>query len=273
MINKYSRIAKSKIKDYFPFLVHLKRMLHKKSYYKKMNNSKYIFAKNKMENELEYCVHKISQQMINYNSGYDLIYQKNKAHNLKILCSSMTDTIIYPGEVFSFWLLAKDADKEKPYKDGLILIDGEIKPSYGGGLCQMSNILYELFLHSPLTILERHTHKTKSFPPHEGEILGIDATVSEGYIDLKVKNETNHMFQVLTSTTGKDLVTELKCNFDINQKVKLYNKNLSYEVIEKDIHESVDVYKKVIDLNGTVLSDDFLYRNTCIIGYEMEVNK
>ncbi len=69
--------------------------------------------------------------------------------------------------------------------------------SKGGGLCQMSNLLFWVFLHSPMTIVERHTHDIKDFPTaRDGEPEGVDATVSEGWRDLKVKNDTDKTFQI-----------------------------------------------------------------------------
>lgn len=77
------------------------------------------------------------------------------------------------------------------------MIDGKLQTAPGGGLCQMSNLLFWIFLHTPLTIIERHGHAIKDFPePPSDAPIGVDATVSEGGLDLKVKNETDFTFQI-----------------------------------------------------------------------------
>ena len=39
--------------------------------------------------------------------------------------------------------------------------------------------------------------RVKSFPnPDKSSLEGIDATISSGWLDLKVKNETNNIYQI-----------------------------------------------------------------------------
>ena len=46
-------------------------------------------------------------------------------------------------------------------------------------------------LHTPLTLTERHGHQVKDFPePPSDAPLGVDATVAEGWLDLRVRNDT-----------------------------------------------------------------------------------
>lgn len=44
------------------------------------------------------------------------------------------------------------------YETGYTLSDGKLQLLPGGGLCQMSSFLYWLFMHTPLTVTEQHTH-------------------------------------------------------------------------------------------------------------------
>ena len=45
--------------------------------------------------------------------------------------------------------------------------------------------------------MEQHNHAKHSFPvPESGVPSWVDATVSEGWLDLKVRNETNATFQL-----------------------------------------------------------------------------
>ena len=61
----------------------------------------------------------------------------------------------------------------------------------------MSNVLFWVFLHTPLTIIERHPHLIEDFPSPDKDIpVGVDATINEGWQDLKVKNNTNQTFKI-----------------------------------------------------------------------------
>lgn len=122
------------------------------------------YAKKTSEKLLPNTVFETSSLMLNENSGFDMKYQINKVHNLKLAAKTINKVIIEPKETFSFWQLVRWADQHEKYKDGLNLVNGKIVGSYGGGLCQLSNMLFWLFLHTPLTIVERHGHAVESFP-------------------------------------------------------------------------------------------------------------
>ena len=156
-------MARKRLTQLFPFLLPL-RVWQRNLFYQigmRFDGNKY--SKNIGEN-LKYEICKSKTLMINENSGHDIIYQKNKVENLKIANQTMNHILIYPNETFSFYYLVRNSRKYGSYKDGLILVDGKIVAKKGGGICHLSNLLYYLFLMSPLTVVERHGHKIKSFP-------------------------------------------------------------------------------------------------------------
>ena len=68
----------------------------------------------------------------------------------------------------------------------------------GGGICQVSSTLYSALLYANLEILERHNH---SLPV--GYIpLGMDATIAEGLLDLRFRNNTNYPIKLSASADG-----------------------------------------------------------------------
>ena len=97
--------------------------------------------------------------MYNRSTGFSMMYQKNKVFNLKLAAATMDKLVIRPGETFSFWQLVRYADRDTPYREGLVEIDGKLTTRPGGGLCQISNLLFWMFLHTPLTIVERRGHQ------------------------------------------------------------------------------------------------------------------
>lgn len=57
---------------------------------------------NKSEALLPNTVFETSSLMMNENSGFDMKYQINKVHNLKLAARTINKVIIEPNETFSF---------------------------------------------------------------------------------------------------------------------------------------------------------------------------
>jgi vancomycin resistance protein VanW len=116
-------------------------------------------------------------------------HSENKKHNLNLAIAKIQDVAIQPGEIFSFWHLVGKPDRARGYREGRSLVANQLKSEVGGGLCQLSGLLYLLTLKAGLTILERHAHShdiytdSTRFAP-----LGSDATVVYGYKDFRFKN-------------------------------------------------------------------------------------
>jgi len=179
--------------------------------------------------------------------------------------------LIKPGETFSFWQAVRYADKHIRYKDGLMVINGKLTTAPGGGMCQMSNLLFWVFLHSPLTIVERHTHKAREFPTlRKDEPEGVDATVSEGWLDLKVKNETDMAFQLNIGFDEKNILGSLYAERELACLYRIEGKDLSYFRKNGKIFEKISIYRLQIALDTQeTLSESLLYENLCEIGYRL----
>lgn len=116
-------------------------------------------------------------------------YFENKRQNLTIAATCIHNIVIQPDEIFSFWALVGAPVARRGYLKGRALINGEFKAVMGGGLCQLSGILYYLTLQAGLKPIECYPHSTDiytdatRFTP-----LGSDATVVYGYKDLRFIN-------------------------------------------------------------------------------------
>lgn len=93
----------------------------------------------------------------------DMWLQDNKTINLRIAAAKLNGLVIRPGETFSYWRLIGKPTREG-YVDGMILNHGKVTVGVGGGLCQLSNLIYWLTLHTPLTVIERYRHSYDVFP-------------------------------------------------------------------------------------------------------------
>ena len=263
---------RKRITQVFPFLIPLRVWERKLFYFMKMRLDSNHYSKTFGE-LLPYEVCKLKTRMINENSGQDIIYQQNKVDNLKILSKTMNRILIYPGEVFSFCYLEKNSKKYGTYKDGLVFVDGAIVPRKGGGICHLSNLLYHLFLLSPLEIVERHGHQVKSFPnPDSNSLDGVDATINSGWLDLKVKNTTNQVYQILIDFDEEYMYGSIFSDQESFLETTILNDNFKYIRKNGKVYESVSIIKITKDKKNHKESREKLYDEVVEVGYELPNN-
>jgi vancomycin resistance protein VanW len=158
------------------------------------------------------------------NLGLQL--QHNKVNNLAIAVKLISGTLLGPGESFSYWRAIGRPTARKGYKKGMVLRAGMVGEGVGGGLCQLSNLLYWMTLHTPLTVVERWRHSYDVFPDEQRALpFGSGATCSYPNIDLEFKNTTRHTLQLLLFLTNDELVGEWRCATPMMT---------IYEVVERD---------------------------------------
>lgn len=263
-------MTRKRITERFPWLLPARRAQRKLFFYLGMALDRNTYARRQSAKLLSEEIFAARSLMINPNSGYDLQYQYNKVHNLKLAAKKVHGTVIKPGETFSLCLAIKDADKDEPYRDGLSLVNGQITGEYGGGLCQLSNLLYWLFLHTPLTITERHGHETESLPPVDpSEPAGIDATIAEGWLDLKVKNNTTHTFQISVTFDGDYICGAVRSSSEKCYEYQVFNTSCVYIAQRGTIRQEADVARRRTSCFTGETITETLYHNSCIIDYPL----
>jgi hypothetical protein len=109
-----------------------------------------------------------------------------KVHNLRLAVERLNGLEIPAGSMFSFWKHLGRASALKGYVVGRELREGCIVPNVGGGLCQISNALYDAALQANFEIIERHAH-TQVIAGSLAE-TGRDATVFWNYVDLRFRS-------------------------------------------------------------------------------------
>lgn len=265
-------MKRKRMTELMPGLLPLRQRQKKACFYLKMMLDRNHYAKEKREELLENSIYTADSVIINRNSGFDIAYQYNKAYNLEVASKPVNRVLIRPGETFSFWRLLKKADAQTPYKEALALKEGEMSTAEGGGLCQLSNLLFWMFLHTPLTILERHSHSTEFFAASVCQMPeGADASVAEGWKDLKVRNDTQNVFQVLVSVNEDELWGEIRAMYPLNVEYEVYHKYLRYYSVGNDVYRENDVFRKTVSCaSGTVLDDARLFHSKSMVKHPLE---
>ncbi len=115
-----------------------------------------------------------------------------KIHNIELARRRIENLPIPPNGVFSFWHLVGRPTPANGYQAGRSLLGGQLRSDYGGGLCQLSGIIYHASLVAGLRILERHPHSRDIYDDSTRYTpLGADGTVAYGFKDLRVENSLN----------------------------------------------------------------------------------
>jgi VanW like protein len=112
-------------------------------------------------------------------------YELGKVHNLRGAVRRL-DRVVVPAEgLFSFWKQVGRASRGRGFTAGRMLQEGCLVPAVGGGLCQLSNALYDVALQAGCDIVERHAHSRAV--PGSAAAAGRDATIAWNYVDLRFR--------------------------------------------------------------------------------------
>ncbi len=129
------------------------------------------------------------------DSRSEFALQSGKVHNLRIAARYLNGIQVEAGRVFSFWRHVPRPVRWRGFSKGRELREGCIIPSVGGGLCQLSNALYDCALKAQLEIVERHGH-SRVLPDSMAE-EGRDATLFWNYVDLRFRSGRRFQIEVI----------------------------------------------------------------------------
>ncbi len=179
----------------------------------------------------------------------DMQLQDNKAINLSLAAPKVNGIVIQPNEVFSFWRLVGKATQSKGYKEGLTIRSGKVSRGIGGGMCQFTNLIHWMILHSPLTILEHHHHNELDLFPDYGRQVpfGTGTSIMYNYLDYQFVNHTNQTFQLITYTTDDYLCGELRSDRVLNHKYHIIEENNYFIKENGAYYRNNEIFQTKID--------------------------
>lgn len=175
--------------------------------------SQKVFAKEKGQ-PLPVTVYRHSSLIRRTLGNVDPRLQENKAANLAIAAPKVSHILIHPGETFSFWRLVGDTTAKRGYREGLILKGGQSDSGIGGGMCQFTNLIHWMVLHSDLEIVEHHHHDGYDLFPDFGRQVpfGTGTSIFYNYLDYRFYNGTDKTYQLLIAVDDTHLRGELRCD-------------------------------------------------------------
>ena len=197
----------------------------------------------------------------------EMYLQENKRTNLTLAIQHLNNLCIEPQETFSFWKLVGKPSTPKGYLEGLVLDNGRISKGVGGGLCQLGNLLFWIFAHSPLEITERYRHGFDVFPDVNRKVpFGAGATLAYNYIDLQVLNPTNNVFHLKLWLDKIYLRGSLSAQHKLNETYEIEERN---HVMKQQIWGGYSRHNQIFKIikTGQETKEKLLVENHAIMMY------
>ena len=234
--------------------------------------SRQKFSKHKSYDKLPFSVFKHQSLIRRVLGNVDMQLQENKAKNLSLAVPKIHGILIQPGETFSLWKLIGKCTASMGYKEGLTITNEKASSGIGGGMCQLSNLIHWMILHSPLEIVEHHHHDDFDlFPDCNRKVpFGTGTSIAYNYLDYRFSNPTDNVFQLIIYVTENELCGELRaqkpCEYEY--QIRIENEHFIKEA-DGNIYRTGKVYRSCINkATGKTLWDKCIRQNHAKVMYD-----
>lgn len=198
-----------------------------------------------------------------------------RVHNIRMACGKIDQTLLLDGQEFSMDKSLGERTEQNGYRPAKVIVNNELVEGLGGGICQVASTMYNSVLLSGLEVLERRNH---TLVPSYIE-PGRDATISQGYIDLRFRNNTGYAVLIEAKTVGNKVkVTIWGCEQEVKTTARIRTKIIEIiepkEIeyipdsslkagVEKVVREAkpgykVEVYRDILDMSGNVIKTEII---------------
>lgn len=231
------------------------------------------FVRERREEPLPVCVLKHSSLIRRRLGNVDMELQENKAVNLALTAPRVNGILIRPGEVFSFWRLVGKPSAARGYREGLTISAGRTGRGVGGGMCQFTNLIHWMALHTPLTILEHHHHdRVDLFPDFNRQIpFGTGTSIYYSYLDYRLRNDTGVTYQLLVWVDGEYLRGELRSDGPQKYKYHIRAEGEGFVREKGAVYRVGQVWREAIDpATGNLAERKLIQENHALVLYETD---
>ena len=199
----------------------------------------------------------------------DVRLQLQKITNLKLAAGELDGVIIPAENVFSLWHIVGRPHEKRGYVKGMLLSNGKVVEGVGGGLCQMANLLFWLFLHGPFSIEERYHHSRDVFPD-SGRVLpfGSGATILYNMVDLRMKNISNSPLQLKVWLTDTHLKGQILSPVQLETKYHCFEKNHMFVKKNDQYYRYNEIWREEL-VEGKVIKTEKVITNFAPVMYEI----
>ena len=174
--------------------------------------------------------------MTSYALDYSSHRSTSTIYNVTKALELLNDTIIAPGETLSLNTILGPRTAEYGWQAAAGIVNGAFTEQIGGGISAVSSALYNAAIRTELEIVERAPHTI----PCDYITPGLDATISTGGPDLKIKNP--YSMDITISASIKDATIT----------IDIYGPSMDY---------TVDFDSELVD-RGDEPETDYIYDST-----------
>lgn len=175
----------------------------------------------------------------------EMLLQYNNMQNLKLAIKELNGILIRPGETFSFCRLPGRFGKSRQFKEGVKSPLGESRPGTDDDICQISNLINWLLMHSPLKIIDRHQHNCDHFPDGNRKLpFDSGVAVIYDYRDCQFENKTDFTFQLKIWISEKCLEGELRADRQLSEAYRVFEKCPSFQKIGQNFYRKNEIWRK-----------------------------
>lgn len=229
------------------------------------------FAKTKQAEPLPVLIYKHNSLIRRRLGNTEMELQENKAVNLALSAPKVNGILIRPGEVFSFWKLVGCPSVAKGYREGVTISNSTPAPGIGGGMCQFTNLIHWMVLHTPLTIVEHHHHDGFDlFPDYNRQVpFGTGTSILYNYLDYRFRNDSTNTYQLLVWVNDTHLCGELRSTEALTVKYHIQAENEHFIREDGTVYRKGQVYRNCIDKStGNLISRDLIKENHAKVMYD-----
>jgi vancomycin resistance protein VanW len=214
------------------------------------------FARTRQDRDLPATVHAHASPLLRTLGASQMWLQHNKVTNLRLAAAKLDGVLIRPGETLSVCRLVGRTTRRLGYVAGMMLESGQTVPGVGGGICQISNVLHWMVLHSPLTVTQRSTHSEDPFPD-DGRTVpwGTGCTIFYNYVDLQVRNDTPMTFQVRLRVGDDHLEGQLRADTEPPERYRVYARDECFLRVGDTYFRRNEIWRDITDRAGHTRSE------------------
>lgn len=218
---------------------------------------------------LEFRVKRHRSLLLRELGESEMWMQHNKVTNLRLANARVDTILIRPGETFSFNKVVGNCTRRRGYVDGMKLSNGDAESGVGGGICQLANLLHWMFLHSPLTVVERSEHSFDPFPDN-GRVLpwGVGCSIVYNYVDLVVRNDTDVTFQINVRVGERYLEGEMRSEVPLPYSYSVFARDEQFIRCGDSHFRRNEIWRTVNDrATGQPVREELLKKNCALMKY------
>lgn len=177
--------------------------------------------------------------------------------------------VLPAGGPLSFWRQVGAPSARRGYLPGLVLLDGRMGSDVGGGLCQLTNLLYWLTLHTPLEVSERWRHTYDVFPDAgRTQPFASGATCSYPSLDLQIHNPTPGPYRLALRVSRTELIGAWHAALTPPLRYEVYEARhlITHEGPERWVRRN-QLARRAYDREGRLVADEVVAENHALMMY------